>query len=332
MARIRTIKPDFWEDEKIGLLSHGARLLFLGCLNLSDDEGLLRWNEMYLGSSIFTYDDIKSETIQKWMSEIVSQDLVFSYKGGQTKQSLGWIVNFHKHQRVDKPQPSKFPPPSLQNRDVQLVYFRIAGGMCCLCGTEISLYGENNTKNSTMLSMDHIKHKVAGGGDHPSNIRAVHIGCNKSRGKKSDNEYDSGSYINSWNDSKNNSAPEWNGNRREGNGTDGEGETKKIEIDFEKMCLEESSQWQESLMRKYKIKSIDEVKEWIKEFFLTLRAADQTKTDLPDAKSHCSRWINIQLEKINIKGPGPAKQGKAEAVYNAQSQLADYWASQAENE
>lgn len=112
MARIRTIKPEFWEDEKIGLLSHGARLLFLCCLNLSDDEGRLRWNTYYLASNAFMYDEIKIETMEKWMKELVDNELIYVYQAGEAKYHVGLVKNFKKHQVINRPQPSKFPPPN----------------------------------------------------------------------------------------------------------------------------------------------------------------------------------------------------------------------------
>ena len=115
MARIRTIKPEFWEDEKIGLLSHGARLLFLCCLNLSDDEGRLRWNTYYLASNAFMYDEIKIETMEKWMKELVDNDLIYVYQAGEAKYNVGIVKNFKKHQVINRPQPSKFPPPNDHN-------------------------------------------------------------------------------------------------------------------------------------------------------------------------------------------------------------------------
>ena len=41
MSRIRTIKPDFWTDEKIVQLPFEARLFFIGMWNFADDEGYL---------------------------------------------------------------------------------------------------------------------------------------------------------------------------------------------------------------------------------------------------------------------------------------------------
>ena len=191
MARIRTIKPEFWEDEKIGLLSHGARLLFIGCFNLADDEGLLRWNEMFLGASIFPYDDIKTDSVKKWMSELEQQELVFPYLGGINHQKLGWIVNFHKHQRIDKPQPSKFSPPSIQNHEVKAMYGKRDGMKCQICGGEIAS-DKSGVCGSKKLSLDHIQFKSNGGNDYPSNIRISHLGCNKSR--KDNQNYENDKY------------------------------------------------------------------------------------------------------------------------------------------
>lgn len=239
MARIRTIKPEFWEDEKIGLLSHGARLLLIGCFNLSDDEGLLRWNEMFLGSSIFPYDDIKADTIRKWMTELENNEIVFPYSGGISKQKIGWIVNFLKHQRIDKPQPSKFDPPSIQNREVKHLYGKRDGMVCQLCGGDIIINAPVNECGSKRLSLDHIEFKSKGGNNYPSNIRSVHIGCNKSR---RDNEDYDGTTYSEWfkmnpdsseNDSKNDYE---NDSTQEGKGKelgrDKEKESKKAEIIF----------------------------------------------------------------------------------------------------
>ena len=52
MARIRTIKPEFWEDEDVGRLSPMARLLFIGSWSLADDEGLLTWSASFLKAKI----------------------------------------------------------------------------------------------------------------------------------------------------------------------------------------------------------------------------------------------------------------------------------------
>ena len=43
MARIRTIKPEFWTDSKTGTMPESAKCLFIGMLNHCDDFGVLEW-------------------------------------------------------------------------------------------------------------------------------------------------------------------------------------------------------------------------------------------------------------------------------------------------
>ena len=39
MARIRTVKPEFWTDRRVGECSPNARLLFIATWNFADDHG-----------------------------------------------------------------------------------------------------------------------------------------------------------------------------------------------------------------------------------------------------------------------------------------------------
>jgi hypothetical protein len=39
MARIRTVKPEFWTSEQVMNCSRDARLLFIGMWNFCDDGG-----------------------------------------------------------------------------------------------------------------------------------------------------------------------------------------------------------------------------------------------------------------------------------------------------
>lgn len=178
MARIRSVKPEFWDDDVIGTLSRDARLLFIATWNLADDEGLLRWTAVYLKSQAFMYDDdLGVEDVEALMGELAGAGLVFPYQGGATKQRLAFIVHFRRHQKVNRPQPSKLPPPSLQNRQVRLMYARRDGWHCHLCGIGI------NPKRAEP-SPDHVIPRVEGGSDYPSNIRTAHLRCNMSRGAK----------------------------------------------------------------------------------------------------------------------------------------------------
>jgi hypothetical protein len=116
MARIRTVKPEFWEDEIIGRLSRDARLLFIATFNMADDEGRLRWTPAYVRAQAFMFDDdLSLADVARLMMELERAELVVSYEGGKRDQRLSYVRNFTKHQRVDKPQPSKLPAPPLSD-------------------------------------------------------------------------------------------------------------------------------------------------------------------------------------------------------------------------
>jgi len=107
MARIRSIKPQFWTDEKIGKLPIAARLLFIGLWNLADDEGIVLWNAAYLKGQIFPYDTrIRMSDINRWMDDITSLKLVACYVDVQ-RNSYGFISTWHRHQKINKPQPTQ---------------------------------------------------------------------------------------------------------------------------------------------------------------------------------------------------------------------------------
>lgn len=53
MARIRTIKPDFWTDDVIADLDPLAMLLYIGMWNFADDEGYLKDSVGQLRRQIF---------------------------------------------------------------------------------------------------------------------------------------------------------------------------------------------------------------------------------------------------------------------------------------
>jgi len=192
MARIRSIKPEFWSDDVVGTLTRDARLMFIASWNFADDEGLLRWTPAFLKASAFMYDgDVKVAKVQGLMAEAVEAGLVFPYVSGRAAGTLACIVNFRKHQKVNRPQPGKLPPPSIQSRDVIEMYARRDGWICHLCkgpvdhewhGAPIDPYAlDAQDKRSISASPDHIIPRSRGGSDYPSNIATSHLGCNQGR-------------------------------------------------------------------------------------------------------------------------------------------------------
>lgn len=100
MARIRTIKPDFFVDEKVSRLKRDARLLFLGLLVYSDDYGTVRSNPVLIKSNIFPYDEaLRTSDVKSWLDALVSLGMLepFEYNG----ECFFNIRTFNIHQKVD---------------------------------------------------------------------------------------------------------------------------------------------------------------------------------------------------------------------------------------
>ncbi len=110
MARIRTIKPEFWTDGKTGTLSDRAKLLMIGLLNHCDDYGVIELDEAEWKAKIFPYDTRSlSEAIRAaLMDELLPKGLIVLFYYGQdaaTSKAYIHITNFDRHQRIDRPSP-----------------------------------------------------------------------------------------------------------------------------------------------------------------------------------------------------------------------------------
>lgn len=116
MARIRMIKPEFWDDEKLSSVSRDARLTFVGMWNNSDDYAVVKGHPAWLKNNIFPYDDIKITEFQKWLGELEGIGVIRAFEHNGEK--FYHIKNFLKHQTINRPSPSKNPtPPTTINED-----------------------------------------------------------------------------------------------------------------------------------------------------------------------------------------------------------------------
>ena len=105
MARIRTIKPEFWTDEKLTECSLSARLLFIGTWNFSDDSGNLDRSAKQIKARVFPLDNINCEPL---LLELLAQGLLIEYSVND-KLYLH-ISGFDKHQLINRPSKPTCPP------------------------------------------------------------------------------------------------------------------------------------------------------------------------------------------------------------------------------
>lgn len=108
MARIRTIKPEFWTSAQVMECSPLSRLMFIGMWNFADDAGRLTYSEKTIKAQVFPSDDIPSENIRGMFVELSSNGLllIYEFSGQKYIQITGW-----HHQRIDKPRKSNIPRP-----------------------------------------------------------------------------------------------------------------------------------------------------------------------------------------------------------------------------
>lgn len=110
MPRIRTIKPDLWANGKIARVSRDARLLFLGLITESDDEGRLLGSPKRLAGVLFPHDsDVTATKLARWMRELSREGLArcYAHEGVEYVELPG----FNEHQRISHATPSRLPPP-----------------------------------------------------------------------------------------------------------------------------------------------------------------------------------------------------------------------------
>ena len=109
MARIRTIKPEFFTSEDIVGLSPLARLLYIATWCESDKEGRLQWKPRTMKLRYFPADDCDIDALAR---ELVASGLVIPYGDG-----LAYIPCFGKHQHINpRESASTLPQPDASAR------------------------------------------------------------------------------------------------------------------------------------------------------------------------------------------------------------------------
>jgi hypothetical protein len=107
--RIRTIKPDFWTHPEILACTIPARVLLASMFNQADDEGRMHDNPLRIGANAFGPDD--KVNVKALLIELGARGRICRYMVGE--RSCIHVLNFLRHQRIDRPTPSVIPPCEL---------------------------------------------------------------------------------------------------------------------------------------------------------------------------------------------------------------------------
>ncbi len=109
MARIRTIKPDFFTSEDIVSLTPLARLLYIALWCEADREGRFAWRPATFKLRYFPGDKINIDACAR---ELLARSLVIQYGEG-----LAYIPKFGTHQHVNPREAhSSLPVPDASAR------------------------------------------------------------------------------------------------------------------------------------------------------------------------------------------------------------------------
>lgn len=106
MARIRSIKPEFWSDDKIvDVINRDpkAALLYVGLWNFTDDDGFIAAAPRQLKRLVFP--ETKADVVAL-IEILIGFGLVKSYSSDQGP--LWGVPAFRKHQNPNRPTPTKF--------------------------------------------------------------------------------------------------------------------------------------------------------------------------------------------------------------------------------
>ncbi len=111
MARIRTIKPDFFRHEELFAAEKASglplRIAFAGLWTVADREGLFRWKPVQIKLDIFPFDDVDMHEI---LTALRYYGFIIRYEA--EGKDFGFIPSFKEHQVINSREAaSRLPSP-----------------------------------------------------------------------------------------------------------------------------------------------------------------------------------------------------------------------------
>jgi hypothetical protein len=109
MARIRTIKPEFFTSLTIADLTPEQRLTFIGLWTHADDAGRCVDDPRLIKAALWPLDDRTAADIEIDLKALSESSLITRYVLNR-KRYLA-VTNWDEHQRINRPTESKLPAP-----------------------------------------------------------------------------------------------------------------------------------------------------------------------------------------------------------------------------
>lgn len=112
MARIRSIKPDFFVSETIAALPLSARLTFIGLWTHVDDNGVTIDNARLINAALWPLEEDPLETLQRTREDLrrlSEAGLIQRYE--HSGRRYLFVSTWDEHQRVSHPSKPRYPRP-----------------------------------------------------------------------------------------------------------------------------------------------------------------------------------------------------------------------------
>lgn len=112
-GRIRSLKPEWLEDERLASVSDTSRMVSVALILLADDHGNGRAHPLYLASRVWPYSSRAPSEVLATLSRALNElaDIGFVQLYAVNGQQCFSVRNWRKHQRVDKPSRPHVPGP-----------------------------------------------------------------------------------------------------------------------------------------------------------------------------------------------------------------------------
>jgi hypothetical protein len=113
---MRSVKPEFFADQEITLLSRDIRLLYIGLWGLADEHGRLQGDPRYVKGQLFAYDDdLTAGDIEKMLDCLIEAGKAHRYRVRNAVYLF--LPKLAKHQRLEPAKvPSRLPSPNESER------------------------------------------------------------------------------------------------------------------------------------------------------------------------------------------------------------------------
>ena len=109
MARRRLIAPGLWQSGHLMRLNHRQRLLWIGIITRSDDDGKLKGEPAVLRAEVFPFDKISAKVIDDDLNLLHKEVMIRRYEVAGDRYIL--IPKWLQHQRPSHATPSRIPNP-----------------------------------------------------------------------------------------------------------------------------------------------------------------------------------------------------------------------------